>query len=251
MNHTARIALVGDRSDAIRSHCPYPWPAGGAAGARDGLALDAYWIPTQDAGQGMDGFDAVWVLPAVPTAASVASWQRIGPHAKAAFPFWVPARHPARAAGCRHRHPPRCPAGTPTDLHRHRRPAHRRTARPPLLPGHPLPARAGRRRRPGAPADRRPGLGCRGPRRGTIGAPGHRPKWSRPLPERSRTLPDEFRPLGGGIVPTGHGCGRKGAGPRKPRIQGGWGSSRYVTDVRGMPRTARGGATAARGREMR
>ncbi|BCK66678.1 hypothetical protein Srufu_006310 [Streptomyces libani subsp. rufus] len=33
---------------------------------RDGLDLDAYWIPTEDADQGMDGFDAVWVLPGSP-----------------------------------------------------------------------------------------------------------------------------------------------------------------------------------------
>jgi CTP synthase (UTP-ammonia lyase) len=65
MNPTARIALVGDRSDAIRSHARIPGLLE-ALRVRDGLDLDAYWIPTQDADQGMDGFDAVWVLPGSP-----------------------------------------------------------------------------------------------------------------------------------------------------------------------------------------
>ncbi|MFF3541420.1 hypothetical protein [Streptomyces platensis] len=65
MNHTARIALVGDRSDAVRSHARIPGLLE-ALRVRDGLDLDAYWISTQDADQGMDGFDAVWVLPGSP-----------------------------------------------------------------------------------------------------------------------------------------------------------------------------------------
>ncbi|GFE12560.1 hypothetical protein Sgleb_06070 [Streptomyces glebosus] len=65
MNHTARIALVGDRSDAVRSHARIPGLLE-ALRVRDGLDLDAYWIPTEDAHQGMDGFDAVWVLPGSP-----------------------------------------------------------------------------------------------------------------------------------------------------------------------------------------
>ncbi|REK87695.1 hypothetical protein DY245_25420 [Streptomyces inhibens] len=65
MNHTARIALVGDRSDAVRSHARIPGLLK-ALRVRDGLDLDAYWIPTEDADQGMGGFDAVWVLPGSP-----------------------------------------------------------------------------------------------------------------------------------------------------------------------------------------
>ncbi|WP_406482254.1 glutamine amidotransferase-related protein [Streptomyces platensis] len=65
MNHTARIALVGDRSHAVRSHARIPSLLE-ALRVRDGLDLDAYWIPTEDADQGMDGFDAVWVLPGSP-----------------------------------------------------------------------------------------------------------------------------------------------------------------------------------------
>ncbi|MEU9125205.1 hypothetical protein AB0C96_36135 [Streptomyces sp. NPDC048506] len=65
MKHSARIALVGDRSDAIRSHSRIPGLLE-VLRLRDGLDLDAYWIPTQDADLGMDGFDAVWVLPGSP-----------------------------------------------------------------------------------------------------------------------------------------------------------------------------------------
>ncbi|MEV6394072.1 hypothetical protein AB0M39_04700 [Streptomyces sp. NPDC051907] len=66
MNHAAaRIALVGDRSDAVRSHARVPSLLE-ALRQRDGLDLDAYWIPSEDAGQGMEGFDAVWVLPGSP-----------------------------------------------------------------------------------------------------------------------------------------------------------------------------------------
>ncbi|MER6984742.1 CTP synthase C-terminal region-related (seleno)protein [Streptomyces carpinensis] len=65
MNHTARLALVGDRSDAVRSHTRVPGLLE-AVRVRDGLDLDAYWVGTQDAAQGVDGFDAVWVLPGSP-----------------------------------------------------------------------------------------------------------------------------------------------------------------------------------------
>lgn len=65
MNRTARIALVGDCSDAVRSHTRIPGLLE-ALRERDGLDLDAYWVPSEDAGQGMDGFDAVWVLPGSP-----------------------------------------------------------------------------------------------------------------------------------------------------------------------------------------
>ncbi|GAB2739905.1 CTP synthase C-terminal region-related (seleno)protein [Kitasatospora kifunensis] len=65
MNHTARIALVGDRSDAVRSHARIPGLLD-ALRVRDGLDLDAYWIPTEEAGQDLTGFDAIWVLPGSP-----------------------------------------------------------------------------------------------------------------------------------------------------------------------------------------
>ncbi|WP_371615667.1 hypothetical protein [Streptomyces sp. NBC_00454] len=64
-HHTARIALIADRSDAVRSHARVPGLLE-ALRLREGLDLDAYWIPTEEAGEGMDGFDAVWVLPGSP-----------------------------------------------------------------------------------------------------------------------------------------------------------------------------------------
>ncbi|MFI0220988.1 CTP synthase C-terminal region-related (seleno)protein [Streptomyces lydicus] len=61
----ARIALVGDRSPNVRSHLRVPVLLD-ALRSRDGLDLDAYWIPTEEAEEGIAGFDAVWVLPGSP-----------------------------------------------------------------------------------------------------------------------------------------------------------------------------------------
>ncbi|MFE6686954.1 hypothetical protein ACFVFQ_10805 [Streptomyces sp. NPDC057743] len=61
----ARLALVGDRSEAVRSHARIPALLE-ALRTRDGLDLDAYWIPTQDAAEDLTGFDAIWVLPGSP-----------------------------------------------------------------------------------------------------------------------------------------------------------------------------------------
>ncbi|WP_260848556.1 glutamine amidotransferase-related protein [Streptomyces sp. SLBN-118] len=63
----ARIALVGDRSPHVKSHTRVPGLLDALA-ERDGLVLDAYWIPTGDAQApgAVDGFDAVWVLPGSP-----------------------------------------------------------------------------------------------------------------------------------------------------------------------------------------
>ena len=65
MTHTARIALVGDRDPAVRSHTRVPVLLDSLRN-RDGLDLDAYWIPTQEAAEGVEGFDAVWMLPGSP-----------------------------------------------------------------------------------------------------------------------------------------------------------------------------------------
>ncbi|MEU5305426.1 hypothetical protein ACH4YO_37675 [Streptomyces noursei] len=61
----ARIALIGDRSEAVRSHARIPTLLD-ALRVRDGLDLDAYWIPTDEADEDLTGFDAVWVLPGSP-----------------------------------------------------------------------------------------------------------------------------------------------------------------------------------------
>ncbi|MFF4379091.1 hypothetical protein [Kitasatospora sp. NPDC001547] len=64
---TPRIALVGDRSPAVRSHARIPGLLDALA-EHDHLVLDAYWIPTGDAAEpgALDGFDAVWLLPGSP-----------------------------------------------------------------------------------------------------------------------------------------------------------------------------------------
>ncbi|WP_171166419.1 glutamine amidotransferase-related protein [Streptomyces sp. I05A-00742] len=64
---TARLALVGDRSPAVRSHARVPALLQSLA-RHEGLVVDAYWIPTEDAEVpgALDGFDAVWLLPGSP-----------------------------------------------------------------------------------------------------------------------------------------------------------------------------------------
>lgn len=67
MPHTARLALIGDRSPHVRSHTRVPGLLD-ALRERDGLDLDAYWIPTEDATDTTvpAAFDAIWVLPGSP-----------------------------------------------------------------------------------------------------------------------------------------------------------------------------------------
>ncbi|MFI0720920.1 hypothetical protein [Streptomyces sp. NPDC021224] len=62
-----RVALVGDRSPGVRAHTRVPGILDALA-ARDGLLLDAYWIPTTDAedAAALAAFDAVWLLPGSP-----------------------------------------------------------------------------------------------------------------------------------------------------------------------------------------
>ncbi|MFG3256517.1 gamma-glutamyl-gamma-aminobutyrate hydrolase family protein [Streptomyces sp. NPDC048172] len=71
MTHTARLALVGDRSPHVRSHTRIPVLLD-ALRERDGLDLDAYWIPTEEAAAdaaadtALAAFDAIWLLPGSP-----------------------------------------------------------------------------------------------------------------------------------------------------------------------------------------
>jgi len=62
---SARIALVGDRSPHVRAHARIPGLLDALA-ERDQLVLDAYWIPSEEAGSGLAGFDAVWLMPGSP-----------------------------------------------------------------------------------------------------------------------------------------------------------------------------------------
>ena len=64
--HTARIALVGDRSANVQAHARIPGIID-ALLAREGIALDPYWIATKDADScDLSGFDAIWVTPGSP-----------------------------------------------------------------------------------------------------------------------------------------------------------------------------------------
>ncbi|MGI5340208.1 CTP synthase C-terminal region-related (seleno)protein [Streptomyces sp. CA-181903] len=63
----ARLALVGDRSSAVRSHVRVPGLLASLA-RHEGVVVDPYWVPTEDAELpgALDGFDAVWLLPGSP-----------------------------------------------------------------------------------------------------------------------------------------------------------------------------------------
>jgi CTP synthase (UTP-ammonia lyase) len=63
---TARVALVGDRSPHVRSHTRIPGLIE-VLRAHDELALDAYWVATDDVPDTrIEDFDGVWVLPGSP-----------------------------------------------------------------------------------------------------------------------------------------------------------------------------------------
>ena len=65
MTFTARIALVGERSPNVQSHVRIPGLLE-AVRERDGLLVEAFWIPTDEVGDGLTGFDGVWLLPGSP-----------------------------------------------------------------------------------------------------------------------------------------------------------------------------------------
>lgn len=61
-----RVALVGDRAPHVKAHRRIPellaWLR-----EDEGLPLDAYWVPTPEAGRsGLAEFDAVWLTPGSP-----------------------------------------------------------------------------------------------------------------------------------------------------------------------------------------
>ena len=64
-----RIALVGDHDPAVTAHRAIP-PALALAGAHLGLVVEHEWVPTDrpglDQGRGLDGYDALWCVPASP-----------------------------------------------------------------------------------------------------------------------------------------------------------------------------------------
>lgn len=64
MTTTATIALVGDRSPAVRAHGRIPLVID-ALRRRDGLVLDPYWIHSTEADD-LERFDGIWVVPGSP-----------------------------------------------------------------------------------------------------------------------------------------------------------------------------------------
>jgi CTP synthase (UTP-ammonia lyase) len=62
---TATIALVGDRSPSVRAHARIPLLLD-ALRRREDLVLDPYWVPSEAAAGGLDGFDGIWVVPGSP-----------------------------------------------------------------------------------------------------------------------------------------------------------------------------------------
>ena len=65
-NAPARIALVGDRSPNVGAHARIPVIID-ALCERDGIMLDAYWIPSEHVTDfDLSGFDAIWLLPGSP-----------------------------------------------------------------------------------------------------------------------------------------------------------------------------------------
>ena len=61
---TAKLALVGDRSPAVRAHGRIPLLID-ALRRRDGIVLDPYWIPSTEADD-LEAFDGIWVVPGSP-----------------------------------------------------------------------------------------------------------------------------------------------------------------------------------------
>jgi CTP synthase (UTP-ammonia lyase) len=59
------VALVGDRSPSVRAHARIPQLID-ALRRRDGVVLDPYWIPSEEAEGAVDGFDGIWVVPGSP-----------------------------------------------------------------------------------------------------------------------------------------------------------------------------------------
>jgi CTP synthase (UTP-ammonia lyase) len=63
---TPKLALVGDRSSAVRSHGRIPVLLE-ALRTRDDVVLDAYWVGSDHADEAaFDRFDGIWLLPGSP-----------------------------------------------------------------------------------------------------------------------------------------------------------------------------------------
>lgn len=85
--HTARIALVGDRSANVRAHARIPGLID-ALLTRESIALDPYWIATPDAADSdLTGFDAIWLAPGSPYASPEGALRAVRTAREHAIPF--------------------------------------------------------------------------------------------------------------------------------------------------------------------
>jgi CTP synthase (UTP-ammonia lyase) len=86
----ARLALVGDRTPAVRSHGRIPLLLE-ALHRRDGLAIDPYWIATEDTEDteagALDGFDAIWLVPGSPYRSQAGALAAVRTAREHAIPF--------------------------------------------------------------------------------------------------------------------------------------------------------------------
>jgi CTP synthase (UTP-ammonia lyase) len=83
----ARLALVGDRSPAVRSHRRISLLLK-ALQRRDGPAIDPYWIATEDVEEGtLDGFDAIWLVPGSPYRSEAGALAAVRTARERAVPF--------------------------------------------------------------------------------------------------------------------------------------------------------------------
>ncbi|MDT0341653.1 CTP synthase C-terminal region-related (seleno)protein [Streptomyces litchfieldiae] len=86
--HIPRLAVVGDRSPAVRSHLRIPGLLHALA-EHEGLPLDTYWIPTGDAERpgALDGFDAIWLVPGSPYASEAGALAAVRTARERGVPF--------------------------------------------------------------------------------------------------------------------------------------------------------------------
>jgi CTP synthase (UTP-ammonia lyase) len=85
------LALVGDRSPHVASHNRIPALLE-ALRRQDGLALDAYWMPTEEVEDaaddgGLDGFDGFWLLPGSPYRSEAGALAAVRTARERAIPF--------------------------------------------------------------------------------------------------------------------------------------------------------------------
>ncbi|MFR9776208.1 glutamine amidotransferase-related protein [Micromonospora sp. MS34] len=82
-----RLALVADRSPAVRSHVRLPALLA-ALRDRQATDLDAYWIPTEEVpASRLAEFDGIWLLPGSPYRSEAGALEAAGTARRAGIPF--------------------------------------------------------------------------------------------------------------------------------------------------------------------